>query len=431
MHRSADIALFDHRGWLLLQERGDDAFHDPGCWGYPGGDLEPGEDFRAAAVRELAEETGLVVSPALLQSLGVSLFHSESCGEDDEFELFAVRLDVTDADVVCGEGRQMKFCDPARLAELDLHQGLSLTLPQALAWQANAVRTDFVMVTLVDPRGRVLMQERDEHAPVWPDRWCFPGGGLEGDEEPVVGAARELAEETGIALQPDQLTDLGLFEVGSEHGTFQFHVYAAATTLSDDDVECHEGRQMVFVDPVRWPRLDLVPSTGVVAPALAAWMAANPFVPAPDQRHFAGVILVDPAGRILLQERDEHPRIDPDTWGLAGGHVEPGEDFETAAYRELEEETGVRLPPRTLQLFKEFTVDHRRAYGTWDRMQVFVAASDLTDADIECHEGRQIIFVDPDHARTLEHSKGATDIVPAFLDSPTYPRLRDRLEEQP
>jgi 8-oxo-dGTP pyrophosphatase MutT (NUDIX family) len=182
---------------------------------------------------------------------------------------------------------------------------------------------------------------------------------------------------------------------------------------------------MVFVDPDRLDHLELVPSTGLVAPALAAWMVAHPFVPPIDQRRFSGVVLVDPEGRILLQERDEHPRIDPEKWGLAGGHVEPGEDFETAAYRELEEETGVRLDPGTLELFGEFTVDHREAYGTWDRMQVFVAATHLTDDDIECHEGRQIVFVDPDVARGLDLTAGATDIVPAFLDSPTYARLRE------
>ncbi len=291
------------------------------------------------------------------------------------------------------------------------------------------IRTDFVMVTLVDPRGRVLMQERDEHAPVWPDMWCFPGGGLDHDEAPAAGALRELAEETGIELEPEELTDLGLFEVASPRGTFHFHAYAARTTLGDGDVECHEGRQMVFVDPFRWPQLDLVPSTDVVAPALAAWAAAHPFVAPPDQRRFAGVILVDAAGRILLQERDEHPRIDPEKWGLAGGHVEPGEGFEAAAHRELEEETGVRLTPGSLELFGEFIVDHRHAYGTWDRMRVFAAASNLTDGDIECHEGRQIVFVDPHRARTLDLSMAAADIVPALLDSPTHARLRDQLSK--
>ena len=430
MHRFAAVAVLDPRGWLLMQERGDDALHDPGRWGYPGGDLEPGEDFVAAAVRELQEETGLVVEPGRLDSLGVRRFRNETCGEVDEFELFAVRLSVTDDDVVCGEGRQMLFVDPQALDGRELHQAVPLTLDRVSEWQATAVRTDFVQVTLVDPRGRVLMQERDEHAPVWPDMWCFPGGGLEGDEEPVAGAVRELAEETGVVIAPEELTDLGRFElVTHDRGTFLFHAFVARTTLNDRDIECHEGRQMVFVDPDQLDRLELVPSTGLVAPELRAWMAAHPFVPAVDQRQFAGVVLVDRAGRILLQERDEHPRIDPEKWGLSGGHVEPGEDFETAAYRELLEETGVRLAPGDLELFGEFTVDHREAYGTWDRMQAFVAATDLTDADIECHEGRQIVFVDPDLARGLDLTAGATDIVPAFLDSPTYARLRKHQEQ--
>ncbi len=284
-----------------------------------------------------------------------------------------------------------------------------------------AVRTDYVQVTLVDPRGRVLMQERDEHAPVWPDMWCFPGGGLEGDEEPVEGAARELAEESGVVLAARELTDLGRFElVTPDRGIFQFHAFVARASLSDRDVACHEGRQMVFVDPADLTGLDLVPSTRLVAPRLLEWIEANPFDPGPDPRRFAGVILVDRRGWILLQERDEHPRIDPEKWGLAGGHVNPGEEFEPAAHRELEEETGLRVPAGGLRLFREFVVDHREAYGTWDVMQVFAAATDLTDADIECREGRQIVFVDPDVARGLDLSSAAADIVPAFLASDAY-----------
>ena len=280
------------------------------------------------------------------------------------------------------------------------------------------VRTDFVQVTLVDPRGRVLMQERDEHAPVWPEMWCFPGGGLEDGEAPAAGAARELAEETGVQLAAEDLTDLGRFELATERGTFLFHAYVARTTLSE--VECHEGRRMVFVESDPLPDVDLVPSTALVAPVLQQWIAAHPFVPDPDGRTFASVVLVDREGRILLQERDEHAPIDPEKWGLAGGHVEPGEDFEPAAYRELEEETGVRLAPGTLALLGELVVDHTRAHGTWDRMQVFVAATDLTDADIECHEGRQIVFVEPDVARGLDLTSAAADVVPTFLDGVVY-----------
>jgi 8-oxo-dGTP pyrophosphatase MutT (NUDIX family) len=424
MHRFAAVAVLDPQGRLLMQERGDDALHDPGRWGYPGGDLEDGEGFLAAAVRELEEETGLVVDGAELESLGVTRFRSDSCGEDDELELFAVRLPVSDDDVECREGRQMVFVDLSALDDRELHQATALTLDRVLHWQRTAVRTDFVQVTLVDPRGRVLMQERDEHAPVWPEMWCFPGGGVERGEEPVDAAVRELAEETGVVVEPDDLTDLGRFElVTDDRGTFHFHAFVARTTLNDRDVECHEGRQMLFVEADPLPDVDLVPSTALVAPQLRAWIERHPFVPERDQRRFAGVVLVDREGRILLQERDEHPRIDPEKWGLAGGHVEPEEDFESAAYRELEEETGVRLAPGTLGLLGEFVVDHREAYGSWDRMQVFTASTDLTDADIDCREGRQIVFVDPDVARGLDLSAAAVDIVPALLDSDTYARI--------
>jgi 8-oxo-dGTP pyrophosphatase MutT (NUDIX family) len=290
----------------------------------------------------------------------------------------------------------------------------------------SAVRTDFVQVTLVDPRGRVLMQERDERAPAWAGSWCFPGGGLEGDEAPVAGAVRELAEETGVVVAPEDLTDLGEFElVTADRGTFHFHAFVARTTLADRDIECHEGRQMVFVDRAGLGDLDLVPSTGLVLPALDAWVGEHPFVP--GGRRLAGVVLVDPHGRILLQERDEHAPIDPEKWGLCGGHVEPGESFETAAYRELEEETGVRLPPGTLTLLGELVVDHTRAHGTWDVMQVFVSRADLTDDDIDCQEGRRIVFVEPDEARGLDLTSAATDIVPAFIDGPAYAAVRNQV----
>ena len=112
------------------------------------------------------------------------------------------------------------------------------------------------------------------------------------------------------------------------------------------------------------------------------------------------MVLVDRRGWILLQERDEFPAIDPEKWGLVGGHVDDGEDVEAAAYRELLEETGVRLAPGTLQSWQTIEVFHP-AYGTNDRMHVYAAPTGLTDADIVCGEGRQIVFVEPAAARAL------------------------------
>jgi 8-oxo-dGTP pyrophosphatase MutT (NUDIX family) len=274
----------------------------------------------------------------------------------------------------------------------------------------------FASVAVVDHRGRVLMQERDEHATYDPDRWCLPGGGVEDGEDFRAAAVRELAEETGLVVEPHHLASLGVtrFHNPACRGEDEFETFAVRLDVSDDDVVCGEGRQMVFVDPARLDDLPLVRAATLTLPRVLEWRDAT------GQHLFAGVLLVDPRGRLLLQERDEHPRIDPEKWGLPGGHLDPGEDFEPGAYRELEEETGVRLAPGTLEMWGEFVVDHRAAYGTFDRMQVFVAATDLTDDDIECHEGRRIVFVDPAEARGLDLSSAAADIVPAFLDSATY-----------
>jgi 8-oxo-dGTP pyrophosphatase MutT (NUDIX family)/GNAT superfamily N-acetyltransferase len=50
----------------------------------------------------------------------------------------------------------------------------------------------------------------------------------------------------------------------------------------------------------------------------------------------AGVIVLDDAGRVLLQRRG-----DDGSWGIPGGGLEPGESLEQAAARELMEETGL------------------------------------------------------------------------------------------
>ncbi|MEA5450295.1 NUDIX hydrolase [Leptolyngbya sp. CCNP1308] len=53
--------------------------------------------------------------------------------------------------------------------------------------------------------------------------------------------------------------------------------------------------------------------------------------------------------RFLLQLRDDIPTIAwPGHWAFFGGHLEPGEDPDTAVYRELEEEIGYTAPQLVL-----------------------------------------------------------------------------------
>jgi 8-oxo-dGTP pyrophosphatase MutT (NUDIX family) len=133
-------------------------------------------------------------------------------------------------------------------------------------------------------------------------------------------------------------------------------------------------------------------------------------------KRFSVILLVDPQGRILLQERDEHAPISPDTWGMVGGHVEDGEEFEPAAYRELEEETGIRLPPGGLRQWCDEQFRYVGAAAP-NRYTLWVAPTTLTDADIVVGEGRQIVFVKPEALGGLALSESAAHFLPAFLAS--------------
>lgn len=128
--------------------------------------------------------------------------------------------------------------------------------------------------------------------------------------------------------------------------------------------------------------------------------------------------LVDRRGRVLLQHRDEHAPRAAEQWGLVGGHVEDGEDFDTAVRRELLEETGVRLGPEELRLWWEgdfaYSDGHRSHY------RVYAAQVDLTDADIVLGEGRAIVFVDPEEALTLDLAESNAHLLPRFLASDVY-----------
>jgi acetyl-CoA carboxylase carboxyl transferase subunit beta len=59
----AAVVVWDDTGRLLLIKRGEHATK-PGLWAIPAGYVDYGEDVRAAAARELHEETGLVANIA-------------------------------------------------------------------------------------------------------------------------------------------------------------------------------------------------------------------------------------------------------------------------------------------------------------------------------------------------------------------------------
>lgn len=129
MTRFASVVIVDARGWVLLQERDERPAIDPEKWGFCGGHLEPGESYDDGANRELEEETGLRLAAGDLQPVDdFTVFHEHS-QTDDPFRLYAARLDLTDNDVECHEGRRIVFVDPEKARRLDLTAAARIALP--------------------------------------------------------------------------------------------------------------------------------------------------------------------------------------------------------------------------------------------------------------------------------------------------------------
>jgi ADP-ribose pyrophosphatase YjhB (NUDIX family) len=106
---------------------------------------------------------------------------------------------------------------------------------------------------LIEWRGLFLLCKRTPFAQNLPNFWSVPAGHLEQDELPEVGAARELYEETRIALDPEELelfcsiNDFALFYYNSpfmyypildvEHVGYAYFSGAEAIQLRDIDEE--------------------------------------------------------------------------------------------------------------------------------------------------------------------------------------------------
>jgi 8-oxo-dGTP pyrophosphatase MutT (NUDIX family) len=158
---------------------------------------------------------------------------------------------------------------------------------------------------------------------------------------------------------------------------------------------------------------------------------AHPSQPAAADGHLcaerncllASAILVDRRGWLLLQERDDKAPVAPNQWGIVGGHLEPGEEWEPAMRRELAEETGLEV--EGLELWFDEVVQHSPKVSTHlaDHWKIWVARVDLTDDDVVLGEGRRIVFVDPATLETLDLAPATRQLLPMFLESPAYARL--------
>jgi ADP-ribose pyrophosphatase YjhB (NUDIX family) len=135
------------------------------------------------------------------------------------------------------------------------------------------------------------------------------------------------------------------------------------------------------------------------------------------------VIAIDPAGRVLLFRYDDPPPKGAH-WATPGGGLEDGEDFHTAARRELHEETGwADVPVAPDEVYRERNKQWSHTRGrqvlnedryfvgrvALDRRQLAeVAAMHASDG---IHESRWWTVAELDATTDNIYPKGLADLV--------------------
>lgn len=137
-------------------------------------------------------------------------------------------------------------------------------------------------------------------------------------------------------------------------------------------------------------------------------------------RSSAGVIPVRPGGAVLLQLRDNRPDVGSgNCWGVLGGYVEPGESAVDAAWREIEEEVGVR--PDALTFAGYFDHGSLRAPATVTiRLHLYGARAAWGLDDLILGEGQAVDWFMPAEALALALAPPLVPAITTFLASDLY-----------
>lgn len=131
------------------------------------------------------------------------------------------------------------------------------------------------------------------------------------------------------------------------------------------------------------------------------------------------VLLVDRAGRVLLQQRDARPAVAPLKWTTLGGGIEGDETPEDAARREVMEEAGLSIT-RPLVQFRHEVFAPAETPGVLVEWFGFCAATDATQEDVVLGEGLQVVFLAPTDALALDFFPFLAPVLRDFLASPEY-----------
>ncbi|MCU0510165.1 MAG: NUDIX domain-containing protein [Anaerolineae bacterium] len=125
------------------------------------------------------------------------------------------------------------------------------------------------------------------------------------------------------------------------------------------------------------------------------------------------IIVTNPAGQVLLNLRDDRLGLPfANCWTLPGGRVEAGETAVEAADRELEEETGLRMPLKFWRCYSRPTTDP----GLIIQQHVYLGRIDSSNPALQVGEGQALAFFDSIRLRELSVGFGFDSLLREYFD---------------
>ncbi len=115
------------------------------------------------------------------------------------------------------------------------------------------VTTDLVVKRKGQQTWEILLIKRKNEP--FAGKWALPGGFVETDETVIVGAVRELKEETGISLDESRLRFVGYFDTPNRDPRGRL-ISFAFEVLVDSDVTVKAGDD---AGEAQWYSLDELP----------------------------------------------------------------------------------------------------------------------------------------------------------------------------
>ncbi|QPJ65948.1 MAG: NUDIX domain-containing protein [Candidatus Nitrohelix vancouverensis] len=116
------------------------------------------------------------------------------------------------------------------------------------------------------------------------------------------------------------------------------------------------------------------------------------------------IFVLNPAGDLFLQKRAESKDENPGLWDSStSGHVDAGEDYDTAAHRELQEELGIKSDLKiafSLSACPQTFNEHVRVYSCHTDQTIIINRDEISEGRFWTFEEIEIALQSPSNQFT-------------------------------